>query len=471
MLSSRPFLRVLVTAVVLSMLIVSRSLSAAPVEAPRAKKPQPPNIIFVLTDDQRYDALGCMGNSIIKTPHIDGLAKNGVLFTNMFCTTSICAVSRANFITGQYARRHGIHGFRKGLTPEQFAETFPALLKKRGYRTGVIGKWGLGGKLPVDHYDYFKGYRGQGRYFPRGKSGQPGVHLTHRLGDQAIEFLDDCKAEQPFLLQLYTKAAHCQDGDPWPFQPDPRYNELYADTDIPRPKTATEKHFKALPPFLRTSEARRRWFVRFANKELYQKSVKDYYRLVTGIDDVVGRMQKKLKEKGLEGNTVFIYTSDNGFYLGEHGLAGKWFMHEESIRLPLVFYDPRLPKKLRGRKVEELVLSIDIAPTIEHLAGVEIPKGVQGRSLIPLIAGKNTDWRKDIFYEHLFKHGRIPQTEGVRTKRWKYTRYISVKPVYEELFDLHNDPHEEHNLAKKPKHAKVLKRLRNRCDELAKAAE
>ncbi|GAB4139659.1 MAG: sulfatase [Planctomycetaceae bacterium] len=442
-----------------------------PVKAPRSPRYNPPNIIFVLTDDQRFDTLGCAGNQIIKTPHIDALAKNGVRFTNMFCTTSICAVSRANFITGQYARRHGIHGFRKGLTPEQFADTFPAVLRSKGYRTGVIGKWGIGGKPPRDHYDLFAGFPGQGRYFPKGKSGQPGTHLTHKLGDQAVSFLESCPKNKPFLLQLYTKAAHCQDGDPWPFQPDPRYNSLYTDVKIPTAKTATEKHFRQLPKFLQTSEARRRWFVRFANRELYQKSVKDYYRLITGIDDVIGRLRKKLEEKGVANNTVIIFTSDNGFYLGEHGLAGKWYMHEESIRLPLVIYDPRMPEKLRGRTLDELVLSIDIAPTIMQLARTKIPTSVQGKSLVPLLANRKTNWREDFLYEHLFKHRSIPQTEGVRTKRWKYTRYISVEPVYEELFDLKTDPHEETNLAGDAKHAAKLAELRKRCDQLIKQAQ
>jgi arylsulfatase A-like enzyme len=445
--------------------------AAAPVKAPRSPKAMRPNVIFVLTDDQRFDSLGCMGNTIVKTPHIDGLAKNGVLFANMFCTTSICAVSRANFITGQYARRHGIHGFRTPLTAKQFAESFPGVLRKAGYRTGVIGKWGLGGTMPKDQYDYFKGFPGQGRYFPKGQSGKPGTHLTHKLGDQAVEFLNGCTDEQPFLLQLYTKAAHCQDGDPWPFQPDPRYNKLYADATIPRAKTATERHFKNLPPFLQSSEARKRWFVRFKNEELFQKSVKDYYRLIAGIDDVVGRLRKTLKDKGFAENTVIIYTSDNGFYLGEHGLAGKWFMHEESIRLPLIIYDPRLPTRLRGRKVDELVLSIDVAPTIEALARTAVPDSVQGKSLLPLMAGRKAEWRQDFFYEHLFQHRTIPQTEGVRTKRWKYTRYISVKPVYEELVDLQTDPHEEQNLAKDPRHADMLAKLRRRCDELAKGVK
>ncbi|MCH8830387.1 MAG: sulfatase, partial [Planctomycetes bacterium] len=401
---------------------------------------------------------------------IDRLAAQGTLFANMFCTTSICPVSRATFLTGQYGRRHGISGFRKGLSSEQFQASFPGLLRRHGYRTGMVGKWGLGGKLPAEQYDVFQGFRGQGRYFPRGMSGRAGVHLTHRIGDQAVQFLDGCTPNKPFLLQVYTKAAHCQDGDPWPFQPDPRYNNLFRQDKIPPPKTATEKHFQALPPFLRTSEARRRWYLRFANRELYQKSVKDYYRLIAGIDDVIGRIVKKLAERNLADNTVIIFTSDNGFYLGEHGLAGKWFMHEESIRLPLVIYDPRLPKAQRGRKVLQMVLNLDIAPTIERLAGVSVPDGVQGKSLVPLMRGTKTDWRKEFLYEHRFKHARIPQTEGVRTEHWKYTRYISVRPVYEELFDLRHDPFEERNLARMPAHAAKLKELRKRCNNLAKNA-
>ncbi|NOX53872.1 MAG: sulfatase [Planctomycetes bacterium] len=427
---------------------------------PAALGDRRPNIILIITDDQRWDALGCMGNSIIHTPNIDRLAADGAVFTNMFCTTSICATSRASFLTGQYARRHGIHDFRTPLTPEQFARTFPVVLRKMGYRTGMVGKWGLGGRLPKDAYDEFYGFSGQGRYFPKGKKGQPGEHLTEKLAANVMKFLDGCSPDQPFLLQYYTKAAHCQDGDPWPFQPDPRYNQLFTDITIPMPKTATEAHFRALPQFLQTSEGRVRWKIRFATPEMFQKSVKDYYRLIAGIDDVVGQIMKKLKEKGVADNTVIIYTSDNGFFLGEHGLAGKWFMFEESIRLPLVIYDPRLPASRRGVRIPEIVLSIDIAPTIFELAGAPIPDDVQGQSLRPLLCGEPVSWRTEFFYEHLFKHPRIPQTEGVRTERWKYTRYISIDPVYEDLFDLERDPFEEHNLARDSRYADKLNEMR-----------
>ena len=415
-----------------------------------------PNIVFVLTDDQRFDALGCMGNPIFKTPVIDRLAADGVKFTNMFCTTSICAISRASFITGQYERRHGINGFRTPLTARQWKQTFPAQLRAAGYRTGIIGKWGLGGAMPKDEYDDFKGYPGQGRYYPKGQSKQAGVHLTEKLAGQALEFLDGCTRGQPFMLQLYTKAAHCQDGDPWPFQPDVKYDPMYRDVTISKAKTFTDRHFQELPKFLQTSEARNRWKIRFANEELFQKSVKDYYRLVAGIDETVGKILARLEEKNLAKNTVIIYTSDNGFYLGEHGLAGKWFMHEESIRLPLIIHDPRLPQKLRGQVKDQIVLNIDIAPTICDLAGVKVPAAMQGKSLVPLLKGENPEWRQDFLYEHRFAHKAIPQTEGVRNRRWKYTRYTSVEPVYEELFDLKTDPLEEHNLAGDPKYADQL---------------
>jgi len=427
-----------------------------------------PNIIFMLTDDQRFDALGCMGNDIIRTPHIDRLAAEGTLFTSMFCTTSICATSRATFLTGQWERRHGIDGFRQPLSREQWRNSFPALLQKHGYRTAMIGKWGLGGKLPADDYDYFKGYSGQGRYYPKGKSKQPGEHLTHKLGEQVLEFLETCKSGEPFLLQVYTKAAHCQDGDPWPFQSDPRYDRLFTEQTIPLPPTATEKHFKSLPHFLQNSEARKRWQIRFANPELYQKSVKDYYRLIAGIDDVVGNIVAKLREKNLAENTVIIFTSDNGFYLGDRGLAGKWFMHEESIRLPLIIYDPRFPKQRPGKNISEMVLNVDIAPTIAELAGVDIPSAMQGRSLVPLMQGKKVEWRNEFLYEHRFTHARIPKNEGVRTRRWKYTRYTSIEPVYEELYDLKTDPLEEHNLAEDKKYAKQFRKMRSLWQKLSK---
>jgi arylsulfatase A-like enzyme len=431
---------------------------------------QPPNILFILTDDQRFDTLGCMGNDVIRTPHIDQLAADGVVFDNCFCTTSICSISRASFMLGQYERRHRIDSFQKPYSAEQLAHSFPLLLRSHGYRTGLIGKWGIGGDLPADEYDYWRGYAGQGNYFAPGEKGT-GQHLTDTMGEQAVEFLDGCTADQPWLLQLYTKAAHCQDGDPWPFQPAPRYNEQYADATIPLPPTADEAHFNALPAFLQTSEARTRWHVRFENPELAQKSLRDYYRLITHVDDWVGTLVETLEQTGFADNTVIIFSSDNGFYLADRGLAGKWFMHEESIRLPLIIHDPRLPAPQHGTRRDEMVLNIDVAPTILDLAGVAAPSEMQGSSLVSLLHGETAAWRDDFLYEHRINIKSIPKSEGVRTSRWKYVRYTEQQPVVEQLYDLESDPLEEHDLAGNPAFGAELLTLRARWEELSRQCE
>ncbi|HTN01657.1 MAG TPA: sulfatase/phosphatase domain-containing protein, partial [Planctomycetaceae bacterium] len=300
-------------------------------------------------------------------------------------------------------------------------------------------------------------------YFKPGEKGT-GEHLTDTQRDEALQFLAGCNADQPFLLQVYTKAAHCQDGDAWQYQPAPRYKTLYEDVTYPRPVTATETDFQAQPLFLQTSEAHNRWKLRFT-EELFQPTVRDYFRLVQGIDDLAGALTARLKEQGLAENTVFIFTSDNGHYLGEHGLAGKWFMHEESIRVPLFISDPRVATGARGQNRQEFALTIDIAPTIFDLAGVAPSPGLQGRSLAPIVRGEQpANWRPEYYYEHRFVHPHIAQTEGIRTARWKYARYISETPVYEELFDLAADPYERKNLANQPESTAVLAELRQKTD-------
>ena len=443
-------------------------LLCAGIVSPAAAAERPLNIVLLLTDDHRFDCLGSMGNSIIQTPHLDRLAEQGSRFTQAFCTTSICMTSRASLLTGQYARRHGVVEFSKMLSPEAFAQTFPLLLRKQGYRTGFVGKWGIGQQMPKEHYDYWAGFPGQGRYFTPGDP----EHLTDKMGRQALEFLDGCSAERPFCLQVSFKAAHCQDNDPWPFQPAKRHDALYNDLAIPFAANATEEAFRALPEFLRESEGRVRWKVRFANPERAQKSLKDYYRLITGVDDVVGQLVERLRERGLADNTAIVFTADNGMYLGEHGLADKWFMHEESIRVPLLVYDPRLPEKRRGEAVDAMALNIDVAATILDLAGQPIPSQMQGRSLKPLMRGESTgDGRREFFYEHLFVHKRIPRSEGVRGERWKYVRYLDIEPLHEELYDLASDPLELANLAGDSQHAEKLAEMRERWRLLSKAAE
>ncbi len=423
-----------------------------------------PNVIFLLTDDQRWDTMGCMGNPIIQTPNMDRLAEKGVLFTNNFVTTSICCASRASFFTGQYTRRHGIIKFSTDFSPSALSQTYPILMRDAGYRLGFIGKYGVGNNLPADEFDYFKGFGGQGKYFHEEDGKQ--IHLTGIMGRQALEFLNGCSANQPFCLSVSFKAPHVQDNDPRQFLYDPAYEDLYKDITISVPKTAHPSYFEALPEYIRNSEARRRWNIRFSTPEKYQESVKGYYRLIYGVDVVVGKIIDALKELKFDDNTIIILTGDNGFYLGEHGLAGKWFMHEESIRTPLIIYDPRLPASLRGKRREEIVLNVDAAPTILDLAGLDIPASMQGHSLRGLTYGKKELLRDDFFYEHLFEHATIPKCEGVRTRQWKYFRYIDKEPIHEELYDLEKDPYEENNVAAIKGNEEILNKLRKRWNEL-----
>ena len=436
----------------------------------QAASKRQPNIIFLLTDDHRADAMGCAGNPIIQTPNMDNLAANGVRFTNAFVTTSICASSRASIFTGQWTSRHGIKGFGTHFSEEALAETYPMLLSQAGYRTGFIGKYGVGPKrdLPIEKYDYWKGFPGQGRYENKDENGNY-KHLTQIMGEQAIEFLQGCSEDQPFCLSVSFKAPHVQDSDPRQFVYDRAYSDLYKDDTIPTPETAHPRYFDALPEFLQNSEARRRWDIRFPNNEKFQESVRSYYRLITGVDVVIGKIRDRLKTLGLDNNTVIILIGDNGFYLGDYGLAGKWFPHELSIRVPLLVYDPRANSKHRSVTLDQMALNVDIAPTILELAHLNVPQQMQGQSLVPLLKGRKPRWRSEFFYEHPFVHKTIAKSEALRTKRFKYARYIDYD--YEELYDLENDPAETINLAKDDKYKMTLTSLRKRCDDLAKKAE
>lgn len=420
-----------------------------------------PNILFLLADDQRWDSLGCMSDPFVHSPNIDRMAAQGVTFQRNFVTTAICVSSRASIFTGLYSRSHAIWKFGDSFPQQQWDRTYPALLKRAGYRTGFIGKFGIdGGKPPADTFDFWRGFTGQGHYFPK-RDGK--THLTTVMGDQAIEFLRGSSQAQPFCLSVSFKAPHVQDEDPRQFLYDPQDAALYRDLEIPLPPTANPDYIRQLPLPVQRSEARRRWAVRFSTPQLYQESVKGYYRLITGIDRQVGRIREELERQKISSNTVIIYTSDNGFYLSEHGLAGKWFMHEESIRTPLIIHDPRLPATRRDARNSATTLNIDIAPTILDLAGIPAPPSMQGRSLVPLAQGRSVPWRSDFFYEHHFTSGGwIPSTEGIRNSRYKYTLYTDEPEVTEELYDLEVDMQEETNLARDPKFASRLAELRTR---------
>ena len=265
-------------------------VQAASAPAARADEPKKrPNIVFLLADDLRWNVLGCTGDKLAKTPHLDALAKRGVLFRNHFVTTSICAVSRASIFSGQYARRHKINDFATEFAPAAYAATYPMLLKTAGYRVGFIGKFGVGNKMPDRSFDYWRGFPGQGSYYGKGET----VHLTNRMGDQALEFLQGCNKNQPFCLSLSFKGSSPMRSWTLPcceYPPDPRDENLFKDVTFPVPKTADPKYFLAMPEFVQKSESRPRWQRRFATPEMFQTVLRDYYRLVAGMDREVGHI-------------------------------------------------------------------------------------------------------------------------------------------------------------------------------------
>lgn len=433
-----------------------------------------PNIIFLLTDDQRWDTLGCYGNRIIHTPHLDALAARGATFDRAFVTTSICAPNRACILTGQYCARHGVWEFDKELPPPQLAETYLALLKQAGYRTGFIGKYGVG-KPPEELLDFNRAFPGQGNFLVRQPDGTT-IHLDRLMGLQAVEFLEGCRADQPFHLSVSFKGPHVQDSPSvksvqYPFDPAPEIAELYRDITIPPPPTAHSDLFERFPDFIKNSENRSRWAVRYWGPERTQESLKGYYRLISGVDLAVGRIVAALEARGLADNTVILFSSDHGQYLGDYGLAGKWYPHEVSIRVPLIVYDPRLPAERRGVRLADFALSIDLAPTMLDLAGVDVPPRMQGRSLVPLLRGERpSDWRQEFFYEHHFvppwEGMSIPRSEAIRTQRWKYIQYIDSRPLFEELYDLETDPLETVNLATQPQHRERMEAFRRQLETL-----
>ena len=432
-------------------------------EKPTAKAP---NIIFLLTDDQRWDAMGVMGNSLIKTPQMDRLAREGTLFRNAFVTTPICCTSRASILSGQYARRHGINDFRTHFSADAWRQCYPARLREGGYHLGFIGKYGVGRQedFPVDDFDFWRGIPGQPKYEMTDAKGNY-VHLTRILGDQCLEFLQQAPEGQPFCLSVSFKAPHVQDEDPRQFLYDSTYIDLLAETKIPAAKLGGDEYFEAFPDFFKEdNEARRRWEVRFSTPEKYQGSVKGYYRLIYGVDVVLGRIRNELSRLGLAESTVLMLMGDNGFFLGEKGLAGKWYAYEQSVRVPLVIYDPRAAG---GNEISQIALNIDVAPTILELAGLEVPGSMQGSSLLPALSGEPmADWRNDFLFEHAFQHPRIPMSEGVISLREKYFRYLPPAPAHEEFYDLLSDSEERNNLVGAAKDEQRINAARQRLQEL-----
>ena len=403
-----------------------------------------PNIILLLCDDLRAGALGCMGHPWVETPNIDQLSASGVTFDNAFATTAICVTSRCNILTGRHAASTGWrHGKFRGrsLTDDQIRQTYLHHLKIAGYRVGYAGKWHVG-KVPTAFFDDNHAFEGQGNYVERHSS----KHLTSKIADDVAKAILK-PDERPFFFCVGFKAPHVQDGSNPPFYvyDAKRTGDLYRDIPLSNPPLSNPEHFKGLPDFLQRSLNRERWGWRLGSPKRFSESVRGYHRLISGIDHAVGRIREAVEQSGQAKNTVIIFTSDHGVYLGDRGFAGKWLAHESSIRIPLIIHDPRLPVEHRARP-EKLALTIDLAPTILDLATLDVPPSMQGESLLPMIRGEEAEWRTEFFYDHYYLPHRIPASEAVRTERWKYIRYINSDPLFEELYDLREDPDETRNL-------------------------
>lgn len=427
---------------------------AAPVVA-RAGRAARPNVVLIITDDQRYDAFSASGYpgilSFLQTPNMDRLTAEGMHFRNAFCTTSLCSPSRASILSGQYVHTHGVNSLMGELKPG--CRIFPQLLKEAGYETGLIGKWHLGkeSEKPQPAFDYWAAYRGIGRYVDpvlnvNGQATQTKGYTTDLLTEHALQFIQK-KRERPFFLQLAHIAPH------GPVTPPQHLESLFQDVRIPYPPSAYEEQ-----------DDKPSWYRNFHDHDFFhrelhphakfEKYVKDYCRTLVSVDQNFGRLLRALDDARLTENTVVVWMSDNGHFLGEHQFYSKMIMYEEATRIPIMVRFPgRTPP---GAKCREIVLNVDIGPTILDLAGVPIPKEMEGRSFRPLLEGKKVrDWRKSFLYEYDDGWG-LPPLEGVRTlDGWQYARYTD----WEQLYYMPEDPYQIRNLATIPKFARKKQEL------------
>jgi N-acetylglucosamine-6-sulfatase len=405
-----------------------------------------PNVILVLTDDQRHDAMGCAGHPFLKTPHMDRLAREGVRFTRAFVTTSLCSPSRASFLTGAHAHKHGVWNNRGG-DPDSALAQWPALLKKAGYETAYIGKWHMAKHdRPRAGFDRWVSFRGQGRYSGNrlnvdGKAVATTEYVTDVLTDHAVEFLSK-ERDRPFAMILSHKAVH------GPFTPAQRHARLFEDETIKLELHPGEK-----------LDEKPQWG-RKRPKD-WEALIRGYLRSLVAVDESVGRVLEELDRQKITDDTIVIFTSDNGYFFGEHGgLWDKRAAYEPSIRIPLLMrYSRKVPP---GTTNDDLVLNLDVAPTLLELCGVDIPQTVQGRSWMGALRGERG---RDSFLYEYFRERDVrfdrPSVIALRTREWKLITYPErTNGVTVELYDMRSDVDELHNLALAPAHQATVKRLR-----------
>ncbi|TVY10901.1 sulfatase family protein [Paenibacillus cremeus] len=452
-----------------------------------------PNILFIMSDDHAAHAISCYGSRINMTPNLDRIAEGGMRFDNCFCTNSICAPSRAVILTGLYNHLNGVKTLADDLDGRQ--ETMPKILQREGYQTAMIGKWhlGHGGHYDPTGFDYWNVLPGQGDYhnptlLEMGVKRQYEGYVTDLITDFSLDWLKQRDPDKPFLLMCHHKAPH----RPW--EPDEKHALMYEDVDIPEPETFEDDYsnraraaadakmriesdlnardLKMEPPSHLTGQALKSW--------KYQRYIKDYLRCVASVDDNVGRLLDYLDEEGLAEDTIVVYTSDQGFFLGDHGWYDKRFMYEESLRMPFLVRYPRAVQA--GTVMRSMALNVDFAPTFLDFAGIPIPEAMQGSSLRPLFAGETPeDWQTSMYYRYWMhlSHHNVYAHYGVRTERFKLIYYYGEalgtsgsidepKTPEWELFDLAQDPSELHNVYASPEYAEVVVELQQELERLKK---
>jgi arylsulfatase A-like enzyme len=457
--------------------------------APAFGAPRPrPNILYIMADDHASHAISAYGSRINKTPHLDRLAQGGMRMNNVFCTNSICTPSRAAILTGQYSHRNGVYTLNDQIDPAR--DNAAKQMQAAGYQTAMIGKWHLG-TMPTG-FDHWNILPGQGVYYDPvfidrdGKKQHKG-YCTDLIADFSLEWLRARDRSKPFFLMCHHKAPH----RPW--DPAPKYAQLFDGQTIPEPdnlydhyegkpasvaqvkmrvgEDSMERDVKRkIPPDLK-GDALRKW--------AYQYYIKDYLRCIQSVDDNVGRLLDYLDQDGVAEDTIVIYTSDQGFFLGDHGWYDKRLMYEESLRMPFLV---RYPRAIRpGTTNDDIVLNIDFAPTFLDYAGRRAPGQMQGRSFRSNLEGRTPgNWRRGMYYRYWMHNSNdhhVPAHYGLRTREWKliyyYGKPLNMKGANEpattpdwELFDMKNDPREMKNLYHDPAHAATVKRLKAELDRL-----
>jgi N-acetylglucosamine-6-sulfatase len=445
-----------------------------------------PNVLFILTDDQRWDALGIAGNKYLKTPNMDRIGREGVYFKNTFCTTSLCSPSRASILSGVYAHTHGvINNFTE--YPTNF-RSFPMVLQAAGYDTAYIGKWHMGEEndLPRPGFNWFVTHKGQGKYFDTefNFNGQKREvvkgYYTHAVTNMAEEWIQRPHDNKPWCLMIGHKAPHSF------YTPEPKYEKAFDSVRVPYPETAFMLDDK--PAWIKDRlytwhgiyGPLFEWRKKFPDDN--PEAVKDfaamtraYWSTLLSVDDSVGRLYELLRQRGELDNTIIVYMGDNGLLNGEDGMVDKRTMHEPSIRIPLLVRYPGLTPPNQSKVVDKQVLTIDMAPSLLELCGASPLKNIHGRSWVKLVQKGDAEWRTAWFYHYNYEKQfpYTPNVRGVRTDSWKYMHYPhgDGRPDRHmaELYNIEFDPEERHNLIENPKYASVLKDLRRELERLMKA--